>query len=330
MYKVLISSKRIDLLTKGLMILVMMIFLVNSNLLSQDTVALHHFETQSINKKQSTIRKWVLGSVQTSLWTATLVSLDKAWYADYEKSSFRTFNDWNEWQHMDKLGHLYSAYHINEQTSTIWEWAGTDRKKAILIGGLSSFAFLSSIEMLDAYSAKWGFSSTDVLANFIGSGLYIGQALGWKDQRIRLKFSYHPKDYGMLNDRANQLFGKKDIERLLKDYNGQTYWASLNIKSFFPKSNLPDWLCLSIGYGADNMLGGFNNVWTSPTGTMINRSDLQRNRKFLLSADIDLSKFKTNSKGLKTIFSLLNTIKIPAPTIIFNTKEKTSLNLFYF
>ena len=63
---------------------------------------------------------------------------------------------------------------------------------------------------------------------------------------------------------------------------------------------------------------------------MINRSDLQRNRKFFLSADIDLSKFKTNSKVLKTIFSLLNTIKIPAPTIIFNTKEKTSLNLFYF
>lgn len=330
MCKVLISSKRIDLLTKDLMILVMMIFLLNGNLQSQDTVALHHYETQSINKKQSTNRKWVLGSVQTSLWTVALVSLDKAWYADYEKSSFRTFNDWNEWQHMDKLGHLYSAYHINEQTSRIWEWAGTDRKKAIVIGGLSSFAFLSSIEMLDAYSAKWGFSSSDVLANFIGSGLYIGQALGWKEQRIRLKFSYHPKNYGILNDRANQLFGKKDIERLLKDYNGQTYWTSIHLKSFLPKTNLPDWLCLSIGYGADNMLGGFNNEWTSPSGTVINRSDLQRNRKFLLSADIDLSKLKTNSKVLKTIFSLLNIIKIPAPTIIFNTKEKTSLNLFYF
>ena len=330
MYKVPISSKRIELLTKDLIILLIMIFLVNSKLVSQDNVAMHHIEKQSINNKNSNTKQWVLGSVQTSLWAAALVSLDKAWYADYDRSSFRTFNDWKEWQHMDKLGHVYSAYHINEQTSLIWEWAGTHRKKAILIGGLSSFAFLSSIEILDAYSAKWGFSTSDVLANFIGSGLYIGQALGWKEQRIRLKFSYHPKDYGMLNDRANELFGKKGLERVLKDYNGQTYWASVNIKSFFPKSNLPHWLCLSVGYGADNMLGGFNNQWTSPTGTLINRSDLQRNRKFLLSADIDLSKFKPNSKVLKTVFSLLNTIKIPAPTIIFNTKEKTRLNLFYF
>jgi hypothetical protein len=330
MYKVLIHKKRIEKLMKELTILFIMIFVVKTNLLSQDTTALLHFEKQSNDKNNLSSRKWVLGSVQTGLWTAALISLDKAWYSDYEKSSFQLFNDWNEWQHMDKLGHIYSAYHINEQTSRIWEWAGTERKKSILIGGISSFIFLSSIEILDAYSAKWGFSTSDVLSNFIGSGLYIGQALGWKEQRIRLKFSYQPKDYATLNDRANQLFGKSEIERILKDYNGQIYWASINVKSFLPKSNFPDWLCISIGYGADNMLGGFKNEWTTSVGEVISRSDLQRSKKILFSADLDLTKFKTKSKVLKTVFSILNTVKIPAPSIIFNSKDKTSFKLLYF
>jgi len=298
--------------------------------ITQDTMAVQDLKVHSTSEKKLSDRKWILGTVQISLWTGALFSLEKAWYSGYAKSSFHTFNDWNEWQQMDKIGHFYSAYHINEQTTKLWEWAGTERKKSILIGGLSSLAFLNTIELLDAYSAKWGFSGSDVVANFIGTGFYTGQALVWKEQRIRLKFSYYPKNYRALNDRANQLFGNSAIERALKDYNGQTYWASINLKSFFPSSKLPNWLCLSIGYGADNMLGGFKNEWTSLSGTTINRSDLQRSRTYLLSADLDLSKLKPKSKVVKTIFSLFNTIKIPAPTIVFNTKNKASLRYLYF
>ena len=316
--------------TRKLILLVVILFSMKVNGVTQDTMAIQHFNVHSSNEKKLSARKWILGAVQTSLWAGALISLEKAWYSDYEKSSFQSFNDWNEWQQMDKIGHFYSAYHINEQTTNLWEWAGTERKKSILIGGISSLVFLNTIELLDAYSAKWGFSGSDVVANFMGTGFYIGQALAWEEQRIRLKFSYHPKSYRELNDRANQLFGNGAIERALKDYNGQTYWASINLKSFFPSSKLPNWLCLSIGYGADNMLGGFKNEWTSLSGTTINRSDLQRSRKYLLSADLDLSKLKPKSKVVKTIFSLLNTIKIPAPTIVFNNKSKASIRFLYF
>ena len=48
---------------------------------------------------------------------------------------------------------------------------------------------------------------------------------------------------------------------MLKDYNGQTYWLSANLKSFFPGSNIPPWLNVAIGYGADGMFGGFENKW---------------------------------------------------------------------
>ena len=51
------------------------------------------------------------------------------------------------------------------------------------------------------------------------------------------------------------------VERMLKDYNGQTYWLSANLKSFFQGSNIPAWLNVAVGYGADGMFGGFENKW---------------------------------------------------------------------
>jgi hypothetical protein len=76
---------------------------------------------------------------------------------------------------------------------------------------------------------------------FIGSGFFIGQEFLWKEQRIQYKFSFHHKDYGepQLNQRADNLFGKSWYERMLKDYNAQTYWFSANLKSLFKQSNYP-------------------------------------------------------------------------------------------
>jgi hypothetical protein len=43
---------------------------------------------------------------------------------------------------------------------------------------------------------------------------------------------------------------------MLKDYNGQTYWLSVNLHSFYKGSKIPKWLNLAIGYGANGMLTG--------------------------------------------------------------------------
>ena len=42
---------------------------------------------------------------------------------------------------------------------------------------------------MDGYSAEWGASSGDIIANALGTGLYISQELLWKEQRITPKFS---------------------------------------------------------------------------------------------------------------------------------------------
>ncbi|MEM6517437.1 MAG: DUF2279 domain-containing protein, partial [Bacteroidota bacterium] len=46
---------------------------------------------------------------ESALAAATLIGLDQLWYADFERSKFRTINDSNEWLQMDKFGHVFSA-----------------------------------------------------------------------------------------------------------------------------------------------------------------------------------------------------------------------------
>lgn len=298
--------------------------------ITQDSIGFSPPDPPLAKLKRPDNKSWVLATLQTGLCTGTLLSLDKVWYSKYDKSAFHTFNDWNEWQQMDKLGHFYSAYQITEQTAKLWNWTGVDKKRSIVIGSMSSLVFMNSIELMDAYSAKWGFSTSDMISNCIGTGFYIGQSLLWDEQRIRLKFSYHPISYGNLSQRAEQLFGKSYIERALKDYNGQTYWGSICLGSIFPKSNFPKWFCLSIGYGSDNMLGGFNNNWITNSPEYILQRDVVRNRRFLFSFDLDLSKIKSKNKFFSSVLSVMNTLKIPAPTLIINTKGKPLVSPFYF
>jgi hypothetical protein len=300
----------------------------NVNGQNEDTVNLG-----SIAKKSSLVDKkkmLILGTVQVGLWGGSFYSLNKAWYANYPRTKFHRYNDWKEWQHMDKAGHAWSTYQISEHTSKLWQWAGAEKKKAVVIGSLSGMAYLSIIEILDGYSDKWGFSIPDVMANTSGAALYLGQELLWNQQRIRIKLSYHPVQYGVLSGRADDLFGSGQVEKLLKDYNGQTYWASINVKSFFPESRFPSWLNLALGYGAERMLGGYGNTWTDASGSIYSRNDILRYKKFMISADVDLTKIKTKNKVLKTAFSLVNVLKIPAPAISLNTNGKASFYGLYF
>src|SRR5665213_872323 len=203
----------------------------------------------------------------------------------------------------------------------MWRWAGLPRKKRIWVSGLSGIAYQSIIEVLDGFSYQYGFSPGDFTANILGSALFTSQELAWDDQRLKLKFSFHKINYGEpdLNQRADAIYGKTEIERFIKDYNAQTYWLSANLRSFFPDSKLPLWLSLSVGYGATGMFGARNNISIDNNGVInFERSDIQRYRQWYLSPDIDLTKIKTRKKGLKILFFLLSTIKFPAPTLEYS------------
>ena len=283
-----------------------------------NTVSLH-LVSDSVNYKG---RKWFIGGLTALGYGGSFIFLSQAWYDDYSKTGFHTFNDAGEWLQVDKVGHAWTAYQTSRFTTNMWRWAGVEEKKAMIYGTGSSLLYLLSIEYLDGHSAEWGWSWADVAANFSGAALYVGQELGWKQQKISFKFSSHYIDYAEpdLEQRANELFGSSYAERLLKDYNAQTYWLSANIKSFFPKTKIPAWLNLSVGYGADSMFGGYENIAYDKTDGSVtfDRRDIPRYRQWYLAPDVDFTRIKTKSKFLKSVFSALNVLKFPAPALEFS------------
>jgi len=276
-------------------------------------------------------RIWLTGGLNVVGYGTSILIFNNQWYKNYPRTSFHTFNDSKEWLQMDKLGHAWASYNSGRGSAAMWKWAGLPDKKATLVGGLSSTVYLTVIEFLDAHSAKWGWSWSDMAANLFGSGLFIGQQLGWEEQRIQFKFSFHRKNYSdpMLNVRSDDLFGKSWTERMLKDYNGQTYWLSVNIGSFFPETNLPKWLNVAIGYGADEMFGGFENKWEDDPGVIVDRTDIKRYRQWYLAPDINFSKIKTNSKAMRVLFAALDAFKFPAPGLELSN-GKISVNALHF
>ncbi len=258
---------------------------------------------------------------EASLGAVTLIGLNNLWYKDFPRSKFHAINDFNEWKQMDKLGHAFTSYQLGRVGADVLNWSGVSKKNQLVYGATLGFTFLTAVEIFDGYSKEWGFSWSDIGANALGAGLFIGQELLWEEQRLQLKFSFHNTKYAKL--RPDKL-GENFLQEIIKDYNGQTYWLSTNLHSFFKDSKIPKWLNIAVGYGVDGLLTGVNE----PVDNLFTNQD--RIRQYYLSFDVNLSKIKTESKVLKTIFSVLNVIKVPLPTISINSKKRVVFHLFYF
>ena len=252
-----------------------------------------------------------VAATNITLYASAFAGLYTFWYSNYPQSSFHYYNDNAENLQVDKVSHSFGAYIEGRMSIEMWRWAGVSNRKAVLIGGLSGLAYEAVIETFDGFSKEWGWSWGDIGANFAGTTLLLSQELGWHEQRICLKYATHINNYNQysieLRNRADNLFGTPFFNRLLEDYNTQTYWLSFNLKSFAKNSNLPSWLNLSVGYGADGMFGSLNNY---PEARKI-----ERYRKWYLAPDIDLTRIKTKSKVIKYALVALNCLKFPTPSL---------------
>ena len=258
---------------------------------------------------------------EASLAVVSLIALDQLWYKDYPRSKFHTINDNDQWLQVDKLGHSFSSYQLGKFGAQALNWSGVSEKDQLIYGATLGFAFLGVVEIFDGFSEEWGFSWGDILANGVGTGLYVGQELLWQEQRIIMKYSFHQTQYA---SQRSDVLGDGISQEFLKDYNGQTYWLSANLHSFFKKSKIPTWLNVAFGYGAEGMTSG-----ESTSDSDIGQGN-QVYRQFYFSLDVDLSRIKTNSHVLKTIFDVFNMIKVPFPALEFNDKNGITLHGIYF
>ena len=264
--------------------------------------------------------------IEAALYAATMTGLYFTWYSDYPPSSFHFFNDNAEWMQMDKGGHCLAAYLIGKGGYEAMRATGLDENRSIWLGGTLGIVFQTSIEIFDGFSQGWGFSWGDMAANTIGNGLFIGQQLLWHEQRISLKYSFHPTKFPQYNP---ELLGSNFLKQTIKDYNGQTFWASFNIKSLLldKESRFPAWLNFAFGYSATGMTGRFENV-TEYNGAPIPQFD--RTRQLYFSFDVDFTKIPTNSNFLKYTFKVLNCFKLPFPAIEYNTQGNWIWHWLYF
>ena len=291
-------------------------------------------------------RFWTSAAIGATAYTGLMIGLNEAWYKGYERTGFHTFNDWGEWNNMDKMGHMFTSYTYSSWAFQGAKWTGMNRRKAMWTGASIGFFLQFSVEILDGYSSKWGFSWADIAFNTMGCALMVSQELAWKEQRIVMKMSSFPTTYPAtiiysvdgghtttLQNRAYSLFGETAMERFLKDYNKQTIWASVNVSAFIKnkENKFPKWLNVAVGYGSYNMYGGFENEWyEDEVFYQLDNKEYPRYRQFFLSLDLDLTRFKTKSPILKTLLFLANTIKVPAPALEFNTLGQVRLHPVYF
>jgi hypothetical protein len=269
----------------------------------------------------NTVRENTVYIGESVVLGGTLIGLNQLWYKDYPKSKFHFINDNNQWVQMDKLGHLYSTYHLGRVGVEILAWSGASKKEQLIYGSTLGLGFLTVVEVFDGFSQEWGASSGDIIANVAGTALYVSQDLLWNEQRITPKFSFHQTQFA---SQRPETLGSSLNEQILKDYNGQTYWLSFNIQSFTKDNFVPKWLNLAIGYGGEGMLYGKKEE------AIVNGVIQNPYRQFYLSLDVDLTKISTKSNFLKTLFSVINTIKIPAPTLQYDDFNGIKAHFIYF
>ena len=246
--------------------------------------------------------------------------LNELWYKDYPRTQLHSFNDNGEWLQMDKAGHAFSAYQLCKLYTSLYRWSSIDNSSSLMLGCASSMLYLTSIELLDGRSAQWGFSWGDMLANASGNFLFFTQQKCWNEQRIALKFSYQPSVYAKENP---EQLGRNFQQRIIKDYNAQTYWASFNIHQFMASdAAFPRWLNLAIGYGATKM--------TTAKNVVDDVNNFQREREFYFSFDADLERVQWKKKWMRRTAKVLSFIKIPGPTLEIREGGNLKLHGLFF
>lgn len=286
------------------------IFLSHLNSHAQINTA--KLDTSSMNR--NVLYKTI--AFESAYFTGAMLILQNTWYKDREIVPFHFYNDNKGYMQVDKFGHAFGAYAESYIGYKSLLNAGFSKTKALIFGGTLGFVLQAPIEIMDGIHEGWGFSWGDMAANAIGSGLVIGQELIFSEQLIKYKFSYWESSYSRI---SNGFWGTSTLSRLLKDYNGHTYWFSMPIGKLVANNRIPPWLNIAVGYGANGMFGEYENI-SSYNGVEI--PETIRYRQYLISLDIDWTKIETRSKYLKIFFQGLTFVKLPFPALEFNSKGK--------
>jgi len=233
----------------------------------------------------------------------------EVWYTK-ETTVFHSLDfseDWGKNQQMDKFGHFTDAYFTSDLTGKIYRWSGVSGNSSVWFGALTGWLWMLEIEISDAFMADWGFSWGDMLANTAGSAFYVLQQFNYDALGgINPKFSWHK------SEAWKEMRYNTDPQALIEDYEGLTFWLTVNPHHYFPdswKKSYSDWLApFGLGFGISAKDIGIN-----PWGGY---------KEYFVGLDVDLRKLPIwgNSNLAKFITSEVNILRMPLPTIRFSSE----------
>ena len=269
----------------------------------------------SITKKNIILSSTALGATSLSYF-----GLYNLWYKKYPQTSFHFFNDLDEWNYIDKMGHVFSSYQVARKSHLFLDKKNIEHplEKSCFY----SLFFMMGIEVLDGFSTEWGFSNYDLISNFIGTGLFYIQEKKFNTQFLKLKFSSHLSPYATCRP---TLLGNSFPENIFKDYNGQTYWITFDFNTRIQqKFKIFKYINLALGYSID----GFTGARYNPNLNCAECNNLKRQSQYILSFDLDLTEIETKNKFLKLFFNAFSIIKFPTPALLI--QSETQFKLLYF
>lgn len=244
-----------------------------------------------------------LGAVATATAVVGTVSLTEQWYRE-ETGRFHHvdwYYDLREYGNQDKLGHFFTAYVGTHLSSRNLRLAGDSGSGSVWRGAVAASIGMVAIEVADGFFERWGFSTLDFTTNLLGVGYAVVQQVAPKPfGGIAFKFSYH----------TSQPFKEGDLPpytaRLYNDYEGQTYWLTMNPASLLPErleDRIPAWIRpvgVALGHGVRGLAGGV----------------LAGEHQWYVGLDLDFRRIPVgDSRTLRYLMHALNIVRPPLPTV---------------
>lgn len=243
-----------------------------------------------------------------------LHTVQSSWWTGNEQFGF--IEDWDFAYQADKVGHLYSGYLASYVAHEAFLVSGVSRNTSIWAGGAIGLLYQTYVETYDGWNfPNWGFSFSDEYFNTLGAGLFVAQHYVPFLQNFQPKWQYIPATKTGERPRNNATTDGNFID----DYNSNTFWMSINVDNMLPASlegYWPDWLMLSVGYGARNIETGHDD---------------ERARRVMIGLDYNFVEMLPDGPdSWNWVKQSLNLFKFPAPTLEFSRGITTFRILYPF
>ncbi len=237
----------------------------------------------------------IVGGITAATVVGVHLYQQHAWWQG-PRAPFRFENDWDYAMNADKQGHAYGAYLLSHLFGYAMRWSGEDQASSVLYGSMFGLGYQLYVEVEDGFHKDYGFSPGDAIADVAGASVPLLQETFPVLKSFALKWSYFPsKEYlDALKQNQSRVF--------IDDYEGQIYWYSWTPRAMFDDRSiswLPEWLGLSVGFGARQLYDAS-----------------LRHRVVAVTFDISLSRIHTGSDFFDGVLTALDHIHVPTPGFI--------------